>query len=318
MRFRQTTYYTDRMTTESTPRSGLAPWVASMRLRTLPLALAGSLVAGGLAKHYGVFRWPVFILMVLTAALLQILSDFANDYGDFDKGADGEARLGPKRGMQRGLITKGQMKNALFGLAIAAFCSGIALIVVSLGLSRALVALLFVALGGLAIGAALKYTMGRGAYGYRALGDLAVFLFFGIVSVCAGFYLYAHTLPWPVILPAISVGALSTAVLNLNNMRDMDSDKAVGKTTLAVLLGPRASIIYHAFLLDVGVFGLVIFSVARPVPWYSWIYLLGLVPLVFHMLRVLRIGDDRRLYDPELKRLSLIVLFITLLFAATI
>lgn len=302
----------------TTDRTSLKSWLAPLRVRTLPLALAGSVVAAGLAGWNGSFSWPIFLLMLITAGLLQTLSDYANDYGDFQKGTDSEHRKGPRRAMQSGVMTPAQMKIALVVISAAAFVSGVALIIVSLGFDNLLPALAFVLIGVAALGAAIKYTMGSGAYGYRALGDLAVFLFFGIASVAGGFYLYAQALPWPVLLPAIGIGGLSTGVLNLNNMRDIENDRASNKITVAVLLGPKRSVYYHYLLVVGGSLGFVAFSLVTGVSATRIVYLLGLILVGAHLVRVSTASDDSAAIDRELKPLSISALVVALLFSAAI
>lgn len=301
-----------------TSRPPLKSWFASVRVRTLPLAIAGSLVAAGLAGFYGVFSWPVFVLMILTAALLQILSDYANDYGDFEKGTDNDARKGPKRALQSGTVTKEQMKISLIVLGSLAFLSGIALIVVALGTDRLIAVLGFIVLGIAALAAAIKYTMGKGAYGYHAMGDLAVFLFFGLASVMGGFFLYAGELPAAVALPAVGIGLLSAGVLNLNNMRDVDNDRASGKTTLVVLLGSSRALVYHFALVIGGALCFLSFSALETTAPLQFLYILGFVPIVAHLARVSRVGSDHRAFDPELKPLSMATLLVAVLFSLCI
>jgi 1,4-dihydroxy-2-naphthoate octaprenyltransferase len=224
-------------------------WLNALRLRTLPLAAASIIVAGGLAVQYQVFNLNIFLLSLLTALLLQILSNLANDYGDAMTGAD-DQRIGPERAMQTGLISARSMKRALCIVTVLCLFSGLSLLAISFNddLNSWLI---FLVLGGLAIIAAITYTMGKLPYGYRAMGDIAVFIFFGLLGVLGCFYLQALTLPLFMVLPAISVGLLSAAVLNINNMRDIYSDQTAGKITLVVLLGRKKAFVYHLLLIVV-------------------------------------------------------------------
>lgn len=298
--------------------SALAPWFESVRWRTLPLATAGTVVAGGLALAYGVFSLPVLVLTVLTAALLQVLSDYANDYGDFEKGTDNERRTGPRRALQRGTMTKDKMRLALMVVGAATFVSGVALIVTAFGPERLWHVLAFLALGILALAAAVKYTMGRGAYGYRALGDLAVFLFFGIASVAGGFFLYDARLPVEVLLPAVALGSLATGVLNLNNMRDIDNDRDCGKTTVVVLMGARRARLYHHALVVAAMGALIAFSALTADSPLNWLYVVSFAALFAHLKRVRLAGNDHGAIDRELKPLSLVTLLVAVGFVVSV
>lgn len=279
-------------------------WVEALRLRTLPLSVAGTLVAGGLAAFFGVFRLSTFILMLVTVLLLQITSNFADEYGDLQKGVDNQGRVGPIRGMQRGEITYAQMKRALIGCALAAFLCGVILILASLKTDWRFVGI-FLLMGLATIAGAITYTVGKKAYGYHALGDLSSFLFFGVFAVSGGFFLYAHSYVWTVALPTVSVGCLVTGVLNLNNMRDLENDALCGKTTVAVLLGPRGSLAYHHVLIIVGLTGFLAFmiasSVANPLR-YLFVFLY--VPLILQLIEVGKVTDPAH-FDRFMKPLSL-------------
>lgn len=219
-----------------------AAWVEAMRLRTLPLAASGSFVAAGLAAAYRAFRPEVLILMLIVSVLLQVIANFADDYGDLAHGLDDETRVGPQRGMQRGIITPAQMHRALMLLCALTFGAGCLLIYIafsdgpawgpgSLGAVAA-----FVALGIAAIAAAVLYTVGPHPYGYLGLGDVMSFLFFGVVSVVAGTFLYTHAVEASSIVAAVALGLPVAAVMNVNNMRDSLADAAKGKHTIAYRL----------------------------------------------------------------------------------
>jgi len=226
----------------------LSLWLSALRLRTLPLAAASIIVAAGLALQEQIFNGLIFSLSLMTALLLQILSNLANDYGDALSGADNKERVGPKRAMQSGLIAPAAMKKAIIITTVFCFISGLSLLLVALD-DHLFSWLLFLLLGLLAIAAAIFYTMGKLPYGYRALGDLSVYLFFGLLGVIGSYYLYNQTFNFPLLLPASSIGMLAVAVLNINNMRDIYTDKATGKITLVVIFGRKKAFIYHIFLL---------------------------------------------------------------------
>lgn len=216
-----------------------AAWIEAARPRTLPLAASGSLIAAGLAAARGTFRVEVFILMFVVSVLLQVIANFADDYGDLAHGLDDETRVGPKRGMQRGIITPQQMKRALFGTCALTFALGCLLIWVSFlrgpALDGSAVAAMgvFLAFGVAAIAAAVFYTVGPHPYGYMGLGDIMSFIFFGLVAVCAGSFLYLHRFDAASLVAGVALGLPVAAVMNINNMRDSLDDASKGKRTIA-------------------------------------------------------------------------------------
>ncbi|WP_086113770.1 1,4-dihydroxy-2-naphthoate polyprenyltransferase [Xenorhabdus beddingii] len=270
----------------TTPISQIQAWLESLRPKTLPLAVAAVVTGSALASWSGHFKWPVALLALLTAALLQILSNLANDYGDVAKGSDTEKRLGPMRGMQKGLITPGQMKNALKITVLLSCLSGISLIAVAC--NRPSDAIGFLVLGLLAIVAAITYTVGTRPYGYLGLGDISVLIFFGWLSVLGTYYLQANTFSLSTLLPATACGLLSVAVLNINNLRDIEDDRQNGKNTLAVRLGGKKARYYHAALLIGAMFCFVAFTLQYLNGGFSWLFLLAFPLLLRHMLQVLR------------------------------
>ena len=255
---------------QNTPRTATSPsgshtaaevraaWVEAARPRTLPLAASGSLIAAGIAAAAGVFRWEVFALMFVVSMLLQVVANFADDYGDLSHGLDDETRVGPKRGLQRGVISVPQMKRALIATCALTFVLGVALVLVSFmggaamtGGSVAAIAV-FVALGLASIAAAIFYTMGKHPYGYIGLGDFMSFLFFGVVAVVGGSFLYLHQFTWVSLVAALALGCPVMAVMNINNMRDAKRDAAKGKRTVANMLGDPAMRVYETVLLAAG------------------------------------------------------------------
>ncbi len=287
-------------------------WIEAMRPRTLPLALSG-IIAGSfiaLAEHQ--YKWTVIILSTVTAIFLQILSNLANDYGDAVKGTDNEKRVGPVRTVQSGRITPQQMKKATLLFSGFSLVSGLFLLFFALG-DKLWLALIFLMLGLGAIAAAIKYTMGEHAYGYKGWGDLFVFLFFGLTGVIGAWFL--NTLYWrfDILLPAAALGFLSTGVLNLNNMRDMDNDLSSGKRSIASRLGYAKARIYHATLIFLG-FSLTTVYVAlhyRTV--WNFLFLLSLPLFLKDLITIFNMEDKSRL-DPFLKRLALSTLLFTVFF----
>jgi 1,4-dihydroxy-2-naphthoate polyprenyltransferase len=211
-------------------------WIQAARLRTLPLSVSGIIVGSAYAYHQGFSDWRILVLALATTLGLQILSNFANDYGDGVKGTDAN-RIGEKRMVAAGIITSAQMKKAVLITAAITFVLALLLIYIAFGKENFGLSLIFILLGIGSIGAAIKYTVGKNAYGYSGFGDLFVFLFFGWVSVIGSNFLFTHFIDWKLFLPATAIGMLSVAVLNLNNMRDIENDKMAGKNTLVVKMG---------------------------------------------------------------------------------
>lgn len=294
-------------------------WLHAFRLRTLPLAVSSIIVGSALAcmvdgevmGNPG-FRRSVLVLALLTAVLLQILSNLANDLGDHQHGTDNNERVGPQRAVQSGAITPAQMKLAMVICGALAFLSGAVLITIALGFTVR--TLLFLLLGIAAIAAAVRYTFGRNPYGYAGLGDLSVFLFFGLVGVCGTFYLHTRTFLPHVLVPATAFGLLSAGVLNVNNMRDIDNDAASGKRTLVVRMGSANARVYHSFLVTGGLVLLVLFTLFLQVSPWQWAFLLALPMFAVHLNRVWTAPTPRAL-DPQLKVLALGTFLTALLFS---
>ena len=286
-------------------------WLESLRPKTLPLAFAAIVVGTALAWWQGHFDPLVAALALITAGLLQILSNLANDYGDAVKGSDKPDRIGPLRGMQKGVITQAQMKRALI-ITVALIClSGIALVLVACKTPADAVG--FLVLGLMAIVAAITYTVGTRPYGYIGLGDISVLVFFGWLSVMGSWYLQAHTLIPALFLPATACGMLATAVLNINNLRDINSDRQNGKNTLVVRLGPKKSRLYHACLLASAVICLALFNlISLRSPW-GWLFLLA-VPLLVKQARYVLREQDPMAMRPMLERTVKAALLTHLLF----
>lgn len=174
-----------------------------------------------LALYHDSFQLPILIAALTTTLFLQVLSNLANDYGDFKNGIDNENRLGPQRTVQSGEIKPHHMLVGIIICGALALASGIWLLYEAAKTTNIVIVLSFLLLGLLAIAAAVKYTVGKNPYGYRGLGDIAVFLFFGITGVAGTYFLHTNTIDWPELLPAVAIGMLATGVLNLNNLRDI-------------------------------------------------------------------------------------------------
>ena len=222
-------------------------WLSAARLRTLPLSISGILVGSARALHLPDFSFTVFFSCLATAIGFQVLSNFANDYGDGVKGTDNANRVGPKRVLQQGLISPHSLKRGVTITAIVAFAAALFTIYMAFDSHQLIYLFVFSILGLSAIAAAIKYTMGSKAYGYSGWGDLFVLLFFGGLSVLGSFFLQAKTVTDDLIYLALAVGLFSTGVLNVNNMRDWKNDKALNKRTLVVRMGISNAKIYHAF-----------------------------------------------------------------------
>ena len=277
-------------------------WIDAFRLRTLPLAISSILVGSALAHYHGRFQWPVFLLALITAVLLQILSNLANDLGDHLHGTDNDQRIGPVRSVQSGAISTAAMERAMLLVAILAFISGLGLIVLAFGFSLTMLAFLLIGL--LALGAAVKYTFGKNPYGYAGFGDVAVFIFFGLVGVIGSYYLHTESFHMITFMPAIAFGSLSAGVLNLNNMRDHNNDKASGKRTMVVRMGFSRSLHYHAILSFLP-FILLMQTVQRFLDnGWGYLFIVGFIPIAIHSYRV-QSEDGKVPLDPELKRFAL-------------
>lgn len=230
-------------------KADVAAWAYALRLRTLPLSWAGTVMAAGLAASAGAFRWGVFVLMFFTASLLQILSNMANDYGDYVKGTDGESRIGPRRALASGRIAPGEFVRGMALVCLLTMGAGLALVLTAFGWRAIGYVLLFLALGAGCIVAAVKYTVGRRAYGYSGWGEVFVFLFFGLVAVCGGAFLYTGRWDALWLLPGAALGLLSSGVLHLNNLRDAEGDRANGKNTLASRMSLRWGLAFQCGLI---------------------------------------------------------------------
>lgn len=234
-------------------------WLHAVRLRTLPLALASILAGSFLAAWQESFRWEILFLASLTTIFLQILSNLSNDYGDTVHGADSAERQGPVRAVQSGLISLPEMKRAMYLFGSLSLVSG--LLLLFLAVQDWKLFALFLGLGLAAIWAAITYTSGRNPYGYAGLGDISVFVFFGLLGVLGTFFLHTLSFEPLTLLIGIALGLFSTAVLNINNIRDIESDQKAGKRSIPVRIGRKAAVQYNWALLAIGYLCLVSFAI---------------------------------------------------------
>lgn len=288
-------------------------YVKAARLRTLPLSVSGIIVGSFLAASHGYFNWIICVLALLTTIGFQIISNFANDYGDGVKGTDNADRIGPKRAIQSGEISPEQLLKTIKITSAFTFLTAIFLIYTAFGKDDFINLSVFFVLGVASIAAALKYTMGKRAYGYSGFGDFFVFIFFGLLSVVGTYYLFSKQLEFTIFLPAISIGLLSIGVLNLNNMRDSVSDAKSGKNTIVVKIGLEFAKYYHYYLLLASFLFALLYTLFYYKSWHQFLFLLAYIPIVKHFLVVYH-NKRPILLDPELKKLALSTFLFALLF----
>ena len=289
----------------------LKVWLKAVRLRTLPLSVSGILIGNSLCFQHTEFSGTLFVLMLFTAISFQIISNFANDYGDGVKGTDNENRLGPKRVLQQGLLSREILKKGIVIISLISLLLAFVLIFLAFGFNSWYYILIFIGLSFASVWAAIFYTVGNKAYGYYGFGDLFVFLFFGGVSVLGAYFVQLKTFSYPAILLSLMVGFLSVGVLNLNNMRDIDNDAFVGKRTLVVIMGAAIAKKYHLFLLIVSV-SILVYVFSSVSIRFFWIPYLAIIPLMVHFISVLK-NSEPKFFDPELKKLSLSIFFLSIL-----
>lgn len=288
-------------------------FIEAARLRTLPLSLSGIIVGSFLAYADEFFDWRIGALALVTTVGFQVLSNFANDYGDGIKGTDNNDRIGPKRAIQSGDITPQQMLTVIKITGFITFMIALLLIYISFGKEHILYFILFLFFGLASIVAAIKYTMGKKAYGYSGYGDIFVFLFFGLLSVVGSYFLYAKELELSVFLPATSIGFLSVGVLNLNNIRDRESDAKAHKTTLVVKIGEEFAKYYHYYLLIASFLFSILYVMINYRTPRQFLFILAFIPIFKHLYMVYKNKDAKKL-DPELKKLALSTFLFSFLF----
>ncbi|PIY11456.1 MAG: 1,4-dihydroxy-2-naphthoate octaprenyltransferase [Flexibacter sp. CG_4_10_14_3_um_filter_32_15] len=303
----------------------LKSWIEAARLRTLPLALASMLMGCFLAAINGYFDVKIASLTILTAILLQVLSNYANDYGDSIHGADHKDRVGPKRAVQEGKITSSQMRNAVILFSLLSFVSGVLLLIVAIDFQKESswkTLGFFLGLGLFCIAGAILYTAGKKPYGYMGLGDIAVLIFFGWVAGGGTYFLQAQaffqsstdfqTIAWDIFLPATSCGLFAVGVLNLNNIRDINSDILAGKNSIPVRIGKEKASIYHAVVIVLAWFCSLIFLGLN---YQSPLNLLFLITLPLFSNNIIQVFKRKNMeLDPLLKQLALSTLLFVILF----
>jgi 1,4-dihydroxy-2-naphthoate octaprenyltransferase len=306
-------------------------YIQAARLRTLPLSVSGIIVGSFLgnnesfikisAKFFDttinvgstpLYQSSIFWLAILTTIGFQVLSNFANDYGDGVKGTD-DNRTGEKRLVASGAISPVQMKKAMVVTTILTLIVALVLIYEAFGKDNFGYSLLFFGLGIASIAAAIKYTVGKSAYGYSGFGDVFVFVFFGLLSVVGSYFLFTKEINFTIFLPAFSIGLLSTAVLNLNNMRDRENDKKSGKNTLVVKIGAEFAKYYHYYLIIAAFLFATLYVVIHYQNPIQFLYLIAFIPLIKHLLFVMKNTDEAAL-DGELKKVALSTFFFGILF----
>jgi len=297
--------------------ASLKSWIKAARLRTLPLAMSGILMGSALSYFDGGFNPTVTDLAIGTALFIQIFSNFANDFGDSQKGTDNQHRVGPQRTVQSGEISPTQMKLGMVVLIILSLTTGIWLVTEGTKGLDLTAFLLFLAFGIVALIAAYRYTAGSNPYGYAGLGDVAVFVFFGLLPVVGTYFLNVHQLNPEIFLPAISIGLFSTGVLNLNNMRDIENDRNSGKNTVVVRMGSVKGKIYHSLLISIGILASIIFTAIHGKSASQWLFLLAIPLFIRDLVQINQITEPRQ-FDPFLKKLSLATLLFTVLFGVGI
>ena len=291
----------------------LKAFIKAARLRTLPLSVSGIVLGSLLAAEENKFNVYICILAIITTIGFQVVSNFANDYGDGVKGTDNEDRVGPQRALQSGAISPKQMLNAIKITSLVTFLVAILLVYIAFGTTHLNYFILFIIFGIASIAAAIKYTMGSNPFGYNGYGDVFVFLFFGLLSVIGSYFLYTKQLDYLLFLPASALGLLSAAVLNLNNMRDRSSDDASNKRTLVVKIGAKNAKYYHYFLLIFALLCSIIYELVLFKSNWQFLFLIAFIPILKHLFVVYK-NNDPALLDPELKKLALSTFLFAILF----
>ena len=300
-------------------------WIQAARLRTLPLSISGIIMGSFIARwrileNGGTWDWQIFAMALLVTLLYQILSNFANDYGDGIKGTD-KLRINEaeQRAVASGKIPAAQMKNAVILFAVLALIATVALLYLAFFREHLMNEFYtFVGLGVACILAAIGYTIGKKPYGYLGLGDIFVFVFFGLVSVCGSYFLFTKTFHWDMLLPATTIGMLSAAVLNLNNMRDIESDALSGKKTLALRMGYRYAMVYEIVLLQLPLILMLVFMMMNGLHekgnYYAFIFFILVFPMTALRRKIMQTKEPKEL-DPYLKQVGIFTLVMSVLVA---
>ncbi|MEC3876090.1 1,4-dihydroxy-2-naphthoate octaprenyltransferase [Chryseobacterium salviniae] len=302
----------------------MTDWIKAARLRTLPLSLSGIIMGAFIAKwrlygEGGTWDWKIFALALLVTLLYQVLSNYANDYGDGIKGTDAKrATEAEARAVASGKITAKQMKNAVILLSVLSFAATVALLYVAFIPDYMNEFYIFIGLGVASILAAIGYTIGKKPYGYMGLGDIFVFIFFGLVSVCGSYFLFTKSFSWDMLLPGTAIGMMSMAVLNLNNMRDIESDKLSGKNSLALRIGFKNAMIYEMILLQLPLILILMFLAVngffQTQNYYVFIVMILMLPLMKIRRQIMAVKNPREL-DPFLKQVGIMTFMMAVLTA---
>ena len=287
--------------------SKLSAWFQAIRLRTLPLATASILLGNLIAFKSAGFSWAVAILSYITAIFLQILSNLANDYGDTKHGADNVERIGPKRMTQAGLLSAASIKAGIFVFIVLSLLSGSLLLFLALkNITYTGLISLFI-LGLISIAAAVAYTATKKPYGYRGLGDISVFIFFGLLSVFGCYFLQTGEVDPVIFFPAAGMGLLCTAVLNINNIRDIESDRKAGKKTVALQLEEKGAKLYQWSLIVIAILLFSVFFLIKNTHSFSLLFLLPYLLLLLNTYKVWKSKSSIEL-NPRLKQLAISIL----------
>ncbi|WEK70874.1 MAG: 1,4-dihydroxy-2-naphthoate octaprenyltransferase [Candidatus Chryseobacterium colombiense] len=302
----------------------MTDWIKAARLRTLPLSLSGIIMGAFIAKwrlygEGGTWDWRIFALALVVTLLYQVLSNYANDYGDGVKGTDAKrASEAETRAVASGKITAKQMKNAVILFSVLSFVATVALLYVAFIPNYMKEFYIFIGLGVASILAAIGYTVGKKPYGYMGLGDIFVFIFFGLVSVCGSYFLFTKSFSWDMLLPGTAIGMMSMAVLNLNNMRDIESDKLSGKNSFALRIGFKNAMIYEMILLQLPLILMLMFLAVngffQTQNYYVFIVMILMLPLMKLRRQIMAVKNPKEL-DPFLKQVGIMTFVMAVLTA---
>ena len=299
-------------------------WIEASRLRTLPLSISGIIMGAFIARWrllgQGQFwDWRIFVLAILVTLLYQILSNFANDYGDGVRGTDAlRTNEAESRAVASGKISAKEMRRAIVLFSILSLVATVGLLFITFYPNYWIEFGFFIGLGVACILAAIGYTMGKKPYGYLGLGDIMVFIFFGLVSVGGSYFLFTKSWSWDILFPASAVGLMSTGVLNLNNMRDIESDALSGKKSLALRLGFKNAMIYQIILLQLPLILILIFlgvnGFFQSKNYYAFLVMVLMFPMTKLRRNIIQIKEPKKL-DPYLKQVGLMTLMMAILLA---
>ncbi len=299
-------------------------WIEASRLRTLPLSISGIIMGAFIARWrllgQGQFwDWRIFVLAILVTLLYQILSNFANDYGDGVRGTDAlRTNEAESRAVASGKISAKEMRRAIVLFSILSLVATVGLLFITFYPNYWIEFGFFIGLGVACILAAIGYTMGKNPYGYLGLGDIMVFIFFGLVSVGGSYFLFTKSWSWDILFPASAVGLMSTGVLNLNNMRDIESDALSGKKSLALRLGFKNAMIYQIILLQLPLILILIFlgvnGFFQSKNYYAFLVMVLMFPMTKLRRNIIQIKEPKKL-DPYLKQVGLMTLMMAILLA---